>query len=212
LSVEVITEAESNKENEDEDVKNDALEKLLVGDGAWLKKDGKYLIINLTTVETEENIVIANRIKEYWEKIGVKTFLNIVSPVEIQSEVIVPRKYEVLLYGQILGNDPDSYVFWHSTQASENGLNLSNYKNKDLDKILEEARLSTDINIRKEKYFEFQKIIIDDLPAIFLYSPFYTYVQNKKIKSFDITSILMPRDRFSNISNWYIKTGKRIVW
>jgi len=212
VSQEDLAIAEENKENEDEDLKEDALEKLLVGEGQWLKKDGKYLVLNLTTVEIDENIKIANRIQEYWQSIGVKTNLNIVSPVEIQPEIIIPRKYDVLLYGQILGNDPDLYVFWHSSQASEIGLNLSNYENKDLDKILEEARLSSDTEFRKEKYYEFQKIILDDLPAVFLYSPYYTYVQDKKIKGFEIKNILMPRDRFSNISNWYIKTGKRIVW
>ena len=132
--------------------------------------------------------------------------------MEMQSSIIVPRKYEILLYGQILGGDPDSYVFWHSSQANESGMNLSNYQNKDLDKILEEARLTTNIETRKQKYFQFQDILAEDLPAIFLYSPYYTYVQTKKINGFQTKTILLPRDRFSSIADWYIKTGKKIIW
>jgi hypothetical protein len=50
------------------------------------------------------------------------------------------------------------------------------------------------------------------VPAIFLYSPNYTYVQAKKIKGFAVKNILIPRDRFANIEDWYIKTGKKLVW
>ena len=58
-------------------------------------------------------------------------------------------------------------------------------------------------------YFVFQNILIDDLPAIFLYSPDYTYPVNKKIKGLDVERIALPADRFINIENWYLKTKKQ---
>ena len=61
----------------------------------------------------------------------------------------------------------------------------------------------------KEKELkEFQHLIKDEIPAIFLYSPRYTYVVADRIKGIDIKRIVSPSDRLNNITNWYIKTKK----
>ena len=77
---------------------------------------------------------------------------------------------------------------------------------------MEDGRITNDIDIRKAKYSKFQELIINDLPAIFLYSQKYPYIHTKNIKGFDTTSITVPSDRFNNITNWYIKTKKQFVW
>ena len=69
-----------------------------------------------------------------------------------------------------LSKDPDQYVLWHSEQNS----NISGYKNLRIDKLLEDGRKTADINERKKIYSDFQKYILDDPPASFLYLP-YTY-------------------------------------
>ncbi|MDP1709529.1 MAG: peptide ABC transporter substrate-binding protein, partial [Candidatus Komeilibacteria bacterium] len=74
------------------------------------------LEIKLTTVQKEENIQAAETIRELWLAIGVKVNLEIVDIAQIQKSIIKPRAYEVLLFGQILGGDPDPYPFWHSSQ------------------------------------------------------------------------------------------------
>ncbi|MFA4941984.1 MAG: ABC transporter substrate-binding protein, partial [Patescibacteria group bacterium] len=207
-----IIKAEADKNSEDEKIKQEAEIKLSLGTGSWLKKENKYLIINLTTVENENNVKTVEMIKTFWEKIGVKTNLNIVPIANIQSGVIKPKNFEALFYGQVVGGDPDSYAFWHSSQAVEGGLNIANYTNKDVDKLLEDARAISNQEERIEKYKKFQEILSEDVPAIFMYSPFYTYIQSKKIKGFEVKSILSSCDRFANISKWYIKTGEKIVW
>lgn len=214
ITDEQIEQASSDLESEDEDLKKEAEKILSVGKGSWLFNDGddEFLKITITTVDNKDNVEVIQKIKEQWEKVGVRTDINIVSSSEIQFNVIKPRNFEVLFYGQVVGNDPDIYVFWHSSQVGENGLNISNYENSDVDKLLEEARLINDEGERAKKYYEFQDIISDEVPAIFMYSPVYTYVQRKEIKGFDIKNILRSNDRFDNISDWYIKTGKKIVW
>lgn len=187
-------------------------DKLMMGVGKWRRKDGKFLVIKLTAVEADGNNQVVEHIKKFWEEIGVKTAIEFIPANQIEMDVIRPRKFEALFYSQILGADPDLYVLWHSSQIGESGLNLSNYANKDVDQLLEDARINSDIEIRKEKYKKFQEIITEDLPAIFLYSPTYTYVQSKKVKGFSVKNILIPRDRFSNIAEWYIKTGKKLVF
>lgn len=207
-----IAKVATDKDSTDEKIKQEAGDKLSIGAGSWLKKENKYLIVNLTTVENENNIKTVEMVKTFWENLGIKTNLNIVPVDEIQSSVIKPKNFEALFYGQVVGGDPDSYAFWHSSQAVEGGLNIANYANKDVDKLLEDARAISNQGERIEKYKKFQEILSEDVPAIFMYSPFYTYVQSKKIKGFEVKSILSPSDRFTNISDWYIKTGKKIVW
>jgi len=179
--------------------------------GDYLKKKDKELTIKLTTVEQEEYIKIANIIKEDWNTIGVNVELEIVPKENIQKDIINPRNYEALLYGEIIGYDVDPFAFWHSSQREAPGVNLANYANRKVDQLLEDARKITDPKIRSEKYIEFQKYLAEDLPAIFLYNPTYAYPIAKKIKGFQLTKIVLPSDRFINIEDWYVKTKKEFL-
>jgi len=179
--------------------------------GTWRKKGDKFLELTITTVDQPETIQLAQLIKDSWSKLNIKVNVLIITPQTLQSQIIKPRAYQILLYGVILGTDPDQYL-WHSSQISANGLNLSNYNNKQVDELLEDGRITNDVNIRREKYEKFQEIIINDLPAIFLYSQKYPYVQTVDIQGFDTTNITVSSDRFNNIVNWYIKTKNVFIW
>jgi len=114
--------------------------------------------------------------------------------------------------GRFLGADPDPYAFWHSSQSNQDGFNIANFSNQEVDQLLEDARLITEKTSRQEKYKKFQEIIAEEVPAIFMYSPTYTYVQVNSVKGFDVNNVLLPADRFANINEWYVKTGKKLVW
>lgn len=208
----LIDKANSDAESEDEEVKKATQKILLLGAGQWRKKNNDYLILRLTTVERAENQLIAEEIKNYWEALGIGVELEIVPVNQIQAKTIKPREFELLFYGQILGADPDPYPFWHSSQAGEHGLNIANYKNTEVDKLLEDARLTNDTAVRQEKYKRFQEIIAEEIPAIFMYSPLYTYIQANKVKGFGVQNIFVPSDRFDNIYDWYLETEKKLVW
>ncbi|PLX21503.1 hypothetical protein C0584_02440 [Candidatus Parcubacteria bacterium] len=211
-SVATIT-ADDLIEEEDDDK---TLEKE-VGEGLWLVKEDEdnkkeYFVIRIAVVDSEKDLLVANKIASYWEEVGIRTIVEKHSIKEINSEIIRDRNYEALLFSQAQGYDPDVYAFWHSSQAVTGGLNLSNYANSEVDKLLGEARQTLDESERQKKYFEFQNIITDEVPAIFIGSPKYLYLQKKSIKNYNVTSIQVPSDRFSNISSWYINTGKKIIW
>ncbi len=214
LAEDDISQAEQDILNEEieENIKKQSENKLALGAGEWRTKDNEYLIIKLTTVDNEENAQIAQAISEFWQTVNIKTIVELAPANQIQNEIIKPRNFDALFYSEVVGADPDPYPFWHSSQIGENGLNITDYVNKEVDALLEDARLTSDIEARKEKYKKFQEIIAEEAPAIFLYSPIYTYVQSKKVKGFDVKNILIPRDRFSNIAEWYVKTGKKLVW
>jgi len=171
----------------------------------------KPLAIVLSVIDSGRNVAVAEKIKNYWEAVGIKVSLRIISG-EQATNVIKAKDFEVLLYGQAVGGDPDVYAFWHSSQVGSKGLNLANYNNPVVDKLLLEARSVTDINDRVSKYKKFQEILTADLPAIFLYSPTYTYVQSQQLKGFSGTAVVDPADRFSSVSDWYLKTKKKLTW
>lgn len=168
------------------------------------------LAITLTTVDAKENIAAAQVIKRDWESVGVETELEIVPGSKIQKDKIRPRDYDALLYGEIVGPDPDPYPFWHSSQNANPGLNLAVFSNRRVDELLEKARSTNNQDERAAYYKEFQDILADEVPAIFLYSPAYTYAVTRQVKGIDTPTIFTPADRFSNIANWYIKIQR--VW
>lgn len=169
--------------------------------------EGVDLNITITAIDVNGNRAVAETVKGFWEELGVTTELRII-PLEQALDVIRDRDFEVLLYGQLVGGDPDVYAFWHSSQTGAQGLNISGYSNDEVDTLLTEARTTVSESERIEKYHRFQTIITDEVPAIFLYSPSYTYIHSNKINGFKGEAIVTPADRFSQISDWYIKTKK----
>lgn len=182
----------------------------LMGKWRYKEKDNKrqYLIITLTVPNEAISLQVSNQIKEYWQKLGIKTIINEMDMEKIRKDVIDNKNFEAILYGEMLGFIPDPYTYWHS----EEKLNISNYKDEDLDKLLEELRVSFKQEEKIIKYHSFQEKINQEVPAIFLYTPFYIYPQNKKIKNLNTSSIVEPRDRLANIFNWYIKTKNKLIF
>lgn len=178
----------------------------------YRKRGEQFLNIKLTTIDRAENIITAELIKKMWSKIGVEVEVDIVDKSRIQKDVIQPRNYESLLFGEVIGFDPDPYPFWHSSQNQNFGLNLSVFSNKDVDQLLEDARKTDNEQTRNDKYIHFQNILAKELPAIFLYSPTYLYPLSEKIKGFDISRISIPSDRFNNLDEWYLKTNNAFKW
>jgi len=108
---------------------------------------------------------IAGEIK----KTGLKVDINMVTYER-------PDNFDLLLVFWNVPKDPDQYYFWHSTQKEGN---IGNYSNVKIDKLLEEGRSTINIEERSRIYQEFQKIIQDDPPALFLYYPYVYTIERK---------------------------------
>ena len=174
------------------------------------KKGDEVLQMTLTTVEKVEYTKALEIIKANWEAIGVSTNLEIVSKDRIKNDIIEPRNYDALLFGEIIKSDP--YPFWHSSQTESPGANLAVWANRDVDQVLEEARSIEDPEEINKKYIHFQNIISQYVPAIFLYNPIHTYPVDEIIKGITTTRIFTPADRFNKITDWYIKTKRKFSW
>ena len=174
------------------------------------KKETLALAFTITTSAAPELKKTAEILRTNWAKIGANVTVAVFDPGELNQTIIRPRKYDALLFGEIIGRDPDSFAFWHSSQRNDPGLNIALYANIKVDKLLEEARTIAVQNERLQKYVAFNEEIKKDVPAIFLYSPDFMYVLPEKIKGFAFGRLTTPSDRFAGIHQWYTGTDK--VW
>lgn len=183
-------------------------------DGIYTKTDTKKktsrLEFVLATSNAPELKATAQALADQWSKIGAKVAIQVYDLSDLDQNLIRPRKFEALLFGEVLGRNPDLYSFWHSSQRLSPGLNITQYVNATADKFLEDARKQTDSAARITDYEKFQIELAKDTPAIFLYSPYFLYLLPSKIKNAEFPSLLVPSERFSTIQNWYINQEK--VW
>lgn len=126
-----------------------------------IEKDGTSeanLTFTIKTLPKYKNV--AEEIAESWKKLSIKTTIEEVNNV--------PTTFQIYLGDMSLPKDPDQYTIWHSGQKN----NITKYINLRVDKLLEDGRKISDITKRKEIYLDFQKYLLDDAPAAFLFFPF----------------------------------------
>lgn len=121
--------------------------------------------INIKTLSKYSDTALI--IKKNWEKIGLK--------IKIEEVDTIPRSFQVLLGDFNVPQDPDQYTLWHSAETN----NITHFKNLRIDKLLEDGRETIDNNSRLKIYLDFQKYLLDESPASFLYFP-YQYTLSKK--------------------------------
>lgn len=146
---------------------NDAKAALSRAKSIVKEADLKKEIILTSTPHLAE---VGKKVAEAWEKLGFK--------VTIKIEPGIPQNFQAMLITQSLPQDPDQYFLWHSTQDKTN---LTKYSFARVDKDLEDGRKIISEEDRKAKYLDFQKALLEDSPATFLYYPKYRITYFKKI-------------------------------
>ena len=168
------------------------------------------LSFSLSTSNVPELKKTAESLRDTWAKIGAKVDIELFDGTDLNQKVIKPRKYNSLLFGNIINRDLDLYPFWHSSQRNDPGLNIAMYANLKVDKLLETARSSTDNDTRVDAYKTIETAINNDIPAIFLYSPDYIYLTSGRAKNIKIENLNHSSERFANVNEWYTETEN--IW
>lgn len=181
-----------------------------VGKDGFREKSGTKLSINLTTIKNSKLEIIAQELSAQLKELGIQVIVQIVD-LEDKSQnfvqnILQPRAYGILIYEISFGADPDIYAFWHSSQATENGYNFSNYKDAVSDDILSSARNRENDELRKAKYELFLKRWQNNVPAIGIARSQTTYINRKSVKSFDQNNKFVEKnDRYSDVIYWQAK-------
>jgi len=175
-------------------------------------------LILLTSPSPPQYQKVANLIAQEWGKLGVHVSVVIPKTRQEFEDKLVSREYDMLLFGQSLLDNLDSYPYWHSAGIQKltdskfdlriDAYNLSQYSSIAADGLLEIIRKTGDDKERQDALNKLQDVLRDDVPAIFLYSPEYAFAYHETVKGIDIQSLSLHSDRFTTIHNWYLKEEK----
>src|SRR3989344_1983944 len=152
-----------------------------LGNGFW-EKNKEALELRLFTNDFLPNARAAESLAQNFKNFGIKIVLNIVPNKQLSDNYIKPRNFDILVFTQKFGPDPDPFAFWHSSQTKDPGLNLSGFKNLEADKLLTAARTTADQEVRQEKYEQLDGLLKAQMPVVFLNQAVYTYALDKNIK------------------------------
>ena len=98
---------------------------------------------------------------------------------------------------------PDPYQIWHSSQSEGEGSNYISFKNKTSDSLIEAYRNEMDESKRIAMMKEWQKLIYDEQPYTFLWSPRARYIYDKRFKNARWYNI-QPSPTYSE---WWVPSG-----
>jgi peptide/nickel transport system substrate-binding protein len=145
-----------------------------------------------------------------WRKLNIQVNVNILPSQQLNDNVIKPRAFDVLLFPQKFGADPDPFLFWHSSQVKDPGFNLTGFSNPEADQLIVSARTTTDKQQRTTDYDQLSQLILSSNAAIFLNQTEYIYITDQSLHNIGINFLYDPSQRFYDAANWYMQTKR--VW
>jgi peptide/nickel transport system substrate-binding protein len=190
----------------------------VVGSDGIREKEGVRMEFSLAFANNSDRIQTAEAVITDFAALGVKVKANPLNQKELVNQVVTPKAFDMLLYGVRTFIDPDRYELFHSQQAGLS--NLSSFKGKarttvirngktaripDIDHQLELGRSLDPLEAKEERkntYKEFQRLLAEDLPAIFLYSPEFIYYRHKSLKGVSLENAQSVEDRLLNVEKW----------
>lgn len=195
---------------------NIAAAKTLLDQAGWIvdpvtnerTKNGLTLKFNISTNDTSNNLRVAEFLANAWKELGINVLVTSSQTKDLTANVIRPRSFDALVFAQQLGADPDTFAFWHSSQIKDPGLNITGFNNAQADKLISQARTTTNKDEREEAYKMFAQILNDEVPAIFLNQSVYLYTVNNAIKGLELGVLYDPIYRFTEINRWYINESR----
>jgi peptide/nickel transport system substrate-binding protein len=178
--------------------------------GMLTKTDAKKKTIDLrfsiAVSDVDELKRAAEMIAEDWRAIGASVDVKVYESSTFTAEVLTPRAFDVLFFGQVIGRIPDLYPYWHSSQRAAPGLNIAQYTSRPVDVLLESLRKTHDETERTRILRQIVEEINADVPAAFVYSPYFLYVRDPSVRGIHTGIITTESERFLDIPDWYIES------
>ena len=179
--------------------------------GAWEKRiDGevRILAVTLKTSNTQVFEETASFLARSWRELGIEVQIEQFEQSDLLQAVIRPRDFEALLFGLDMNRAVDLYPFWHSSQREDPGLNIAQYANIEVDRLLETARTASTTEQKAAAVLATTNIMGREAPALFLYVPNFVYVIDSRVTTAPMNKLSRPSERFMNIESWHMNTDK----
>jgi peptide/nickel transport system substrate-binding protein len=150
--------------------------------------NGMRMKLTLKTSTEETTRLLGAVLKEQWYKIGVDLDLQSMEPATLASQINGGNFQLYTLRWIGANNDPEFYEFvFSSKRMPPMGGNRGHYRNAELDSLLEQARVESDMEKRRELFGKVQKIVAADLPYFSLWFMDNVSVHRKRIGGVELT-------------------------
>ncbi len=178
------------------------------GGDVRVNEEDVRLEVNLLHPDDERHRGLAEAIQDNWTDLGFAVELQSVPYDELINEHLENRDYQAALVDFNFSNspDPDPYPFWHQSQTT-GGQNYSMWNDRQASEYLEQARIVFDPNERQERtrlYRNFQVRFVDQMPALPLFYPVYTYGVSEDVNGVRIGPLFNPADRLRTVPDWFL--------
>lgn len=191
----------------------------LLAEAGWQRKTPEDVLTNVAgtplafTVMTSNNsqdLALAEAIVAQWRTLGMQVRVEGVPPLAL-SGVLESRTYQAVLAHLVIPGDPDPYPFWHETQSlAGQGQNYTGFQHRRISEVIEQARITVNRDARLALYREFQQLFMQEVPAIPVYVPIYTYALDVRVNGDQMGPLMCTGDRFRTVANWYV-LQRRVV-
>jgi len=178
------------------------------GGDVRVNEEDVRLAVTLLHPDDDHHQNLAEVIQENWAELGFDVELQPVTYDELINDHLENRDYQAALVDFNFSNspDPDPYPFWHQTQTT-GGQNYSMWNDRQASEYLEQARIVFDPNERQERtrlYRNFQVRFVDQMPALPLFYPVYTYGVSEDVNGVRIGPLFHPADRLRTVPDWFL--------
>ena len=169
-------------------------------------KNGVPFRVDLVVADSYPNRQVADAIARQILDVGVQINVKALPASQLVQNYLLTHKYQMALVQFDVGPDPDQYSLWHSG-ADPVSLNFAYARGWGLiDKDLEDGRAAVDPPARLAAYIDFQMLMSDMAPAIFLYAGRYDYAVSQRVHGVHMNKVIQPSDRFQYVTDWYVNT------
>jgi len=170
-------------------------------------KKGTSFKVMMVAADSYPNQQIAEALARQLLAIGIQVDVKLLPASKLLQDYLLTRKYQMALISIDVGADPDQYWLWHS--GTEGGaVNFAYARGWGIiDKDLEDGRAAVDPPSRLAVYIDFQMVMADLAPAIFLYSGHYVYAVSQRVHGVHVNKAIEPSDRFQYVTDWYVNTS-----
>ena len=194
--------------------------------GIRINDDGDPLRLRLLTSPLPPTYPkVAEEIAKQWRAVGVDVVVEVPKEKREFEDRVIHRDYDILLFGQPLLDNLDSYPFWHSSQIQVfneeteesdgerrgtrlDANNLSQFTSFRADALLEQIRETHNATQRKKSLELLRDVFKEEVPAVVLYSPTYVFAVSEKTLGVDLGKLSLHSDRFLSMHRWFIKEGR----
>jgi peptide/nickel transport system substrate-binding protein len=169
-------------------------------DGILVKDGQPFEFVLRTNQGNDERRKVAEIVQASLKDLGVKVDIQVIEWASFLKEYIKKRRFEAIILGWGIGQDPDQFEVWHSSKTGPDDLNRIGYANPEADEMLEKGRVSCVEAERKKYYDRFQEILAEDQPIVFLFFRDALPVVSSRIRGI----VPSPNGIRYNFNEWYV--------